>query len=248
MRLEKWNPFRDLDDIFHNYQRSFLTPSMSRESMVGSEWVPAVDIVEDDKEYQLKVEIPEIPRDAVKLQINHGAVHERITVFAHINEEIVVKILQIDGKRRVCKHHSAEFCGNLVRCKRNTLVRPFYRNSEFRRFEQSFFLRFERKSFYAISYVAKIFVRFCFDFVRNGKRVNSEDFFQSVDKFRFVVNVEIFNEISALRACKVKFQSRKSLLDVFYEQTFKIIAIFAFEEYFPVSDDDNFFHVYVRVA
>jgi HSP20 family protein len=72
MRLEKWNPFRDLDDIFHNYQRSFLTPSMSRESMVGSEWVPAVDIVEDDKEYQLKVEIPEIPRDAVKLQINHG--------------------------------------------------------------------------------------------------------------------------------------------------------------------------------
>ena len=72
MRLEKWNPFRDLDDIFHNYQRSFLTPSMGRESMVGSEWVPAVDIVEDDKEYQLKVEIPEIPRDAVKLQINHG--------------------------------------------------------------------------------------------------------------------------------------------------------------------------------
>ena len=72
MRLEKWNPFRDLDDIFHNYQRSFLTPSLSRESMVGSEWVPAVDIVEDDKEYQLKVEIPEIPREAVKLQINHG--------------------------------------------------------------------------------------------------------------------------------------------------------------------------------
>ncbi len=72
MRLEKWNPFRDLDDIFHNYQRSFL-PALGRESMIGSgDWMPAVDIVENDKEYQLKVEIPEIPREAVKLQVNHG--------------------------------------------------------------------------------------------------------------------------------------------------------------------------------
>lgn len=72
MRLEKWNPFRDLDNIFHNYQRTFL-PTFGQESMIGSQdWMPAVDIVENDKEYQLKVEIPEIPREAVKLQINHG--------------------------------------------------------------------------------------------------------------------------------------------------------------------------------
>ena len=91
--------------------------------------------------------------------------------------------------------------------------------------------------------------------MKNGKNILNEiavsekvgkDF--SLDKTRTQRIVEIFNEISALRACKVKFQSRKSLLDIFYEQTFKIIAIFAFEEYFPVSDDDNFFHVYVRVA
>ena len=73
MRLEKWNPFRDLDDIFRNYQRSFPVPFWGRESMTGSsDWVPAVDIVENETEYQLKVEIPEIPRDAIKLQINHG--------------------------------------------------------------------------------------------------------------------------------------------------------------------------------
>lgn len=72
MRLEKWNPFRELDDIFHNYQRSLL-PASGRESMIGSgDWMPAVDIVENETEYQLKVEIPEIPREAVKLQINHG--------------------------------------------------------------------------------------------------------------------------------------------------------------------------------
>ena len=73
MRLEKWNPFRDLDDIFRNYQRSFPVPFWGRESMTGSsDWVPAVDIVENETEYQLKVEIPEIPREAIKLQINHG--------------------------------------------------------------------------------------------------------------------------------------------------------------------------------
>lgn len=73
MRLEKWNPFREMDDLLRHYQRSFARPALFEQgSLFSSDWVPAVDILESDKEYQLKVEVPEIPKEDIKLQVDHG--------------------------------------------------------------------------------------------------------------------------------------------------------------------------------
>jgi hypothetical protein len=61
--LAKWNPFRDLEDI-----QNRLSPWFGRialrgsgdETMTTSAWAPLVDITEDDKEYLIKVELPEL--------------------------------------------------------------------------------------------------------------------------------------------------------------------------------------------
>jgi HSP20 family protein len=52
------------------YRRSSLT--LDEENMTVPEWSPAVDILEDDKEYLIKVELPEIQKDDVKVTVESG--------------------------------------------------------------------------------------------------------------------------------------------------------------------------------
>jgi len=43
-----------------------------KESITVAEWAPLVDITEDDKEYLIKAELPEIKKDAVKVTVENG--------------------------------------------------------------------------------------------------------------------------------------------------------------------------------
>ena len=40
--------------------------------MTVSEWTPLVDITEDDKEYLIKAELPEVKKEDVKLTVENG--------------------------------------------------------------------------------------------------------------------------------------------------------------------------------
>jgi HSP20 family protein len=48
------------------------TPPSDEENMTVPEWTPLVDIIEDDKEYLIKVELPEIQKDDVKVTVEGG--------------------------------------------------------------------------------------------------------------------------------------------------------------------------------
>ena len=70
--LSKWNPFRELDEIQNRLSSLFgRTPvrGLGEEAMTVSEWTPLVDITEDDKEYLIKAELPEIKKEDVKLTV-----------------------------------------------------------------------------------------------------------------------------------------------------------------------------------
>lgn len=43
-----------------------------QESLTVSEWTPLVDIIEDDKEYVIKGELPEIRKEDVKVTVENG--------------------------------------------------------------------------------------------------------------------------------------------------------------------------------
>ncbi len=77
--LIRWNPFREMDDLQRRmtslfdsspFRRSALTTE--EENISVPEWAPLVDIVEDDKEYLIKVELPEIQKDDVKVTVESG--------------------------------------------------------------------------------------------------------------------------------------------------------------------------------
>lgn len=58
--LFDWSPLR----------RSSLTPD--EENISVPEWAPLVDIAEDEKEYLIKVELPEVQKDNVKVTTEGG--------------------------------------------------------------------------------------------------------------------------------------------------------------------------------
>ncbi|MEW5757472.1 MAG: Hsp20/alpha crystallin family protein [Pseudomonadota bacterium] len=76
MAIVRWNPFREMENMLDQYARAFGRPMLSREGgqevISTSDWSPAVDISETDKEYLIKVEVPGIKKDDVKVTVHAG--------------------------------------------------------------------------------------------------------------------------------------------------------------------------------
>ena len=74
MNIVRWNPFRELEDIQTRLNRFFDdTPVRSRNGdLFFSDWAPAVDIEETDKEYLIKAELPEVTKENVKVEMLEG--------------------------------------------------------------------------------------------------------------------------------------------------------------------------------
>jgi len=76
-QITRWNPWKEMEQM---QQR--LSSLMNREPLglgVGkeekltvSEWMPRVDIVEDEKEFLVKAELPEMKREDVKVTVEDG--------------------------------------------------------------------------------------------------------------------------------------------------------------------------------
>ncbi|GDX09047.1 molecular chaperone [Verrucomicrobiota bacterium] len=72
----RWNPIRDLEDM----QRRFSTlldiaPTGNggeKEMLTVTEWSPSVDISEDDKEFLVKAELPDVKREDIKVNVENG--------------------------------------------------------------------------------------------------------------------------------------------------------------------------------
>ncbi len=77
MTLTRWNPFRDMEEIFDRFSRSSrrlpaLRSEGSQELMTIADWAPTVDVSETDDEYLIKVELPEVRKEEVKVTIHDG--------------------------------------------------------------------------------------------------------------------------------------------------------------------------------
>jgi HSP20 family protein len=61
---------RDMEKLFG---RQFLLASPDQEeTMAAAQWAPAVDVSEDDKEYLVKAELPELKKEDVKINVENS--------------------------------------------------------------------------------------------------------------------------------------------------------------------------------
>jgi HSP20 family protein len=76
MNLVRWNPMKELEEMSERLDRLFGRPVPSKnggkEAMTASEWTPAVDISETEKEYLVKAELPEVKKEDVKVSVEEG--------------------------------------------------------------------------------------------------------------------------------------------------------------------------------
>jgi HSP20 family protein len=70
----RWNPFKELEEMEKRLSSFFgHAPTAGdggkKEAITVAEWSPLVDISEDDKEYVIKAEIPEMKKEDIKLNV-----------------------------------------------------------------------------------------------------------------------------------------------------------------------------------
>lgn len=74
--ITRWNPARELEELQSRLSNILDFPALrkdgERESLAIAEWAPAVDITEDEKEYLVKAEIPEVKKEDVKVTVENN--------------------------------------------------------------------------------------------------------------------------------------------------------------------------------
>jgi HSP20 family protein len=76
LQTTRWDPFKELADFERRLEGLFQrTPQGSGnggEALTMAQWEPLTDITEDEKEFLVKVEIPEMKKEDVKVTVENG--------------------------------------------------------------------------------------------------------------------------------------------------------------------------------
>ncbi len=74
--LTRWDPFKELDEMQNRLSTLFGRAPVRKngekqESLTVAEWSPLVDISEDEKEYLIKAELPEVKKEDAKVSVQN---------------------------------------------------------------------------------------------------------------------------------------------------------------------------------
>ncbi len=72
--LTRWDPFKELDELQSRLSTLFGRAPVRKdgereEKMTLVDWAPLVDVIEDEKEYLVKAELPDIKKEDVKITV-----------------------------------------------------------------------------------------------------------------------------------------------------------------------------------
>jgi HSP20 family protein len=86
----RWEPFREMDDLLRGIGPLFgRLPTAARPVEAPYEFVPPADVVEREKEYVIKVDLPDVPKDDFRVLFDEG-------------------VLTIKGERKVDREKKGE--------------------------------------------------------------------------------------------------------------------------------------------
>jgi HSP20 family protein len=76
MQATRWNPFKELAEFERGLESFFgRVPAIAGnggEAITETLWAPLTDITEDDKEFLVKVELPAMKKEDVKVTVENG--------------------------------------------------------------------------------------------------------------------------------------------------------------------------------
>ena len=92
MRVIKWEPLRDVDDVFNRFVAETLRRwpnAAAGEGRAACDWAPAADVSETEGEYLIKADLPEVRKEDVSITVQDG-------------------VLTLSGERRQEKREDSE--------------------------------------------------------------------------------------------------------------------------------------------
>ncbi len=73
MRLTRWEPFREMDDLLKGFSPFFGRMPIAGRSLEGDyEFLPPADVVEREKEYLVRIDLPDVRKEDVKVLFDGG--------------------------------------------------------------------------------------------------------------------------------------------------------------------------------
>lgn len=109
--LARWNPLGEMEDLHHRLSRWFGAPARtgnsgtSLENMMVADWAPSVDISENEQEWLIKADLPEVKKEDVRVSVEEG-------------------VLSLSGVRRLEKEEKGQRYHRIERV-HGTFVRSF---------------------------------------------------------------------------------------------------------------------------
>ncbi len=69
MNITPFQAFRPFDDLFNGLNRAVINRPFE-DGFLSADWVPSVDVTENDEAFMIKAELPEVNKDDVKVSID----------------------------------------------------------------------------------------------------------------------------------------------------------------------------------
>lgn len=76
LNVTRWEPFREFEKLPEQMARFLgfpaIRPYTAEENLTVADFMPPVDIYETDKEYLIKLDLPEVAKEEVKVYVEDG--------------------------------------------------------------------------------------------------------------------------------------------------------------------------------
>lgn len=70
-----WNPFKEMDELHSRLSNAILGTTSRRDNEGKAGWAPAVDVIEDEKQYVIVAELPGLTRQDIEVKVDGDTLH-----------------------------------------------------------------------------------------------------------------------------------------------------------------------------
>jgi HSP20 family protein len=75
MAMLRWEPFREMENALRRFTPLYMPENgVARDETAARNWIPLANISETEKEYLLRVELPDVKKDDVKIAVADGVI------------------------------------------------------------------------------------------------------------------------------------------------------------------------------
>jgi HSP20 family protein len=75
MAMLRWEPFREMENALRRFAPLYMpNEGLNRDEMAARNWMPVANISETENEYLIRLEIPDVKKEDVKIAVADGVI------------------------------------------------------------------------------------------------------------------------------------------------------------------------------